>query len=226
VTVAHGSMMLKRIIAALRPGLVLLAVFVVIGFALIAYQGVRTLQTLTAVEAARDQWQRPTDVIGALNLKDGSVVVDFGAGAGYFALKLSDAIGARGQVIAVDLRRFSLFFLRVRAFLRRKPNIRIIVGDPDDPHLAAAAVDSILIANTYHELTKPQSILRHLSRALRPGGRLVIVDHAEGIEQHHVLPGVTESDLRHEGFEIVIREDKFIQRPGDDLWWLIVAAKP
>ena len=218
--------MLKRIIGALRPGLVLLAVFLVVGLAGIAYQGVRTLQTLTAVEADRDQWQRPEDVIRRLNLKDGSVVVDLGSGAGYFTLKLSDAVGPRGEVVAVDLRQFSLLFLRIRAFLRRKNNIRIIVGHPDNPHLAAATVDSVLIANTYHELIEPQSILRHISRALRQGGRLVIVDRSEGAEDHRVLPEVVEAGLRNEGFELTSREDTFIRRPGDDLWWLIVATRP
>ena len=100
------------------------------------------------------------------------------------------------------------------------------MGDPDDPHLAASTVDSILIANTYHELTKPRTILRHLSRALRQGGRLVIADRSEGVEQHHVSPGLVEADLRNEGFEIILREDIFIQRPGDDSWWLIVANQP
>src|SRR5262245_25280741 len=122
---------LKAFSAVFRPALALLAVFLIIGVAGIAYQFVRTLQTLTRVEAERDRWQRPEDVIRALTLTDGSVVVDFGSGAGYFALKLSDTVGPKGTVIAVDLRRFSLLFLRLRAFLHGKHNIRIIVGETD-----------------------------------------------------------------------------------------------
>src|SRR5438132_11366974 len=139
--------MLKRIIGALRPGLVLLAVFLVVGLAGIAYQGVRTLQTLTAVEADRDQWQRPEDVIRRLNLKDGSVVVDLGSGAGYFTLKLSDAVGPRGEVVAVDLRQFSLLFLSIRAYLRRKKIFQIIVGHPDKPLLTAVYDVSVIITS-------------------------------------------------------------------------------
>jgi SAM-dependent methyltransferase len=218
--------MLRRLASFVRPALVLLAVFLVVGFAGIAYQGVRTLQTLNAVEADRDQWQRPADVIHALDLKDGSIVVDLGSGAGYFALKLSDALGGRGEVIAVDLRKVSLLFLRIRAFLQGKHNIRIIVGEPDDPHLASDTVDSVLIANTYHELTEPQSILRHVSGALRHRGHLVIVDRSEGDENHHISPEGVEADLRKEGFEITSRDGFFIHRPGEDFWWLIVATKP
>lgn len=62
-----------------------------VGLAGVGYQGIRTLQRLKAVEAERDRWQHPADVIQALNLKTGDVVIDFGSGAGYFALKLSDA---------------------------------------------------------------------------------------------------------------------------------------
>src|SRR5262245_53969736 len=120
--------MFQHVASIFRPALVLLAGFLLVGFAGIAYEGIRTLQRLTAVEAARDQWQRPADIIRALNLKDRSTVVDFGSGAGYFALKLSDAVGSKGEVIAVDLRTVSLFFLRVRAFLQGKHNIRIVVG--------------------------------------------------------------------------------------------------
>jgi predicted methyltransferase len=218
--------MLNRIAGVLRPALVLLAIFLVIGFGAIAFRGIRTLQTLTAVEAERDQWQRPGDVIQALDLKQGSTVVDLGSGAGYFTLKLSGVVGARGRVIAVDLRRFSLVFLDLRALLHGGQNIQIVVGDPDDPHLPDNKVNSVLIANTYHELTVPESILRHMSQALRPGGRLVIVDRSEGGEQHRISPDSVEMDLRKQGFEIMSRDDGFIKRTGDEAWWLIVAAKP
>jgi ubiquinone/menaquinone biosynthesis C-methylase UbiE len=225
--------MLKRIGNLIRPALVLLAVFLVFGIAIVAYQGIRTLQQLNAVEAERDQWQRPADVIGPLNLKSGGVVVDLGSGAGYFALKLSDVAGPMGRVVAVDLRKLSLLFLRVRAFLRGKRNIQIIVGETDNPHLSTGDADSVLIANTYHELSDPHAILRHIRRALRPEGRLVIVDRAppasedprESAAHHHTTVETVEADLRNEGFSIINRQDVFIHPPGDEVWWLIVASK-
>jgi ubiquinone/menaquinone biosynthesis C-methylase UbiE len=76
---------------------------------------------------------------------------------------------------AIHLRRLSLFFLRIRALRQNKHNIRIVVGEQDDPHLASAEADSVLIANTYRELTDRRSILGHILRSLRPGGRLVVV---------------------------------------------------
>jgi ubiquinone/menaquinone biosynthesis C-methylase UbiE len=222
----------KPLGSVFRPALVLSGLFLVVGFAGVAFQAIRTLQRLTIVEAERDQWQRPSDVIRALDLKHGSVVVDFGSGAGYFTLKLSNVVANTGEVVAVDLRSLSLLFLRIRALVQRKHNIRMIIGDPDNPHLSAAAVDAVLISNTYHELSNPESILRHLSRALRPGGRLVIVDpgptHADSLEnpEHSSAPETVEADLRREGFEILNRDASFIKGPREESWWLIVAAKP
>ena len=60
-----------------------------------AYQGLNTLSRLNVVEAERDQWQRPSDVIKALDLRPGNVVVDLGCGSGYFTLKLSAAVGQK-----------------------------------------------------------------------------------------------------------------------------------
>ena len=82
------------------------------------YRGIQTLNALDQIERERDHWQRPSDVIQALNLHEGSVAVDFGSGVGYFALKLSPVVGKRGSVVAEDIRRESLAFLRIRALVR------------------------------------------------------------------------------------------------------------
>jgi ubiquinone/menaquinone biosynthesis C-methylase UbiE len=134
---------------------------------------------LKVVESERDRWQRPSDVIEALKLKQGNAVADVGSGAGYFALKLSRAVGSSGKVLAVDIRKLPLVFLWIRAFLRSQHNIRIRVGDPDDPRLPAGIVDAVLIANTYHEFANPELMLDHISRSLRLGGRLVVLDRSD-----------------------------------------------
>src|SRR5262245_23786049 len=108
----------KGLSNVLRPALVLLGLFLLIGFAGVAFQSIRTLQRLRIVEADRDEWQRPSEVIRRLNLKRDNVVIDFGSGAGYFALKLSDVVGDKGKVVAVDIRSLSLLFLRMRALLQ------------------------------------------------------------------------------------------------------------
>src|SRR6202047_713282 len=90
-----------------------------------AYQGLNTLPRLNVVEAERDQWQRPSDVIQALDLSPGNVVVDLGCGSGYFTLKLSAPVGKSGRVLAEDIRRLPLVFLWLRKFQRSLHNVSI-----------------------------------------------------------------------------------------------------
>jgi predicted methyltransferase len=196
----------------------------------VLYSGINTLQRLEVVESERDQWQRPLDVLRALDLREGATVVDLGSGAGYFALKLSPAVGMRGQVLAVDLRRLSLSFLWTRALLRGQRNVHVIVGEEDNPRLPTSTVDTVLICNTYHEFSNPELMLNHIFRSLRPGGHIVVVDRApratEAEHTHEVPLTVVEGELRQKGFKIVSQDDHFIARPGDELWWLLVARKP
>lgn len=203
---------------------------------LVIYDGVQTLRILTVVERERDRWQRPQDILRALALQPGSIVVDLGSGAGYFALKLSPVVGPRGTVLAVDVRRESLAFLWIRRFLRDARNVGVIHGEPDDPHLPAGAADAVLIANTYHELSTPGPILDAVLKAMKPGARLVIVDRTARHEtapsatrdaSHHGVPlDLVDDEIRRHGFETISRDNRFIDRPeDDDVWWIIVARR-
>ncbi len=220
-----------------RITLFLIASFLVVLGLVVLYRGIATLNALDQIEGGRDVWQRPGDVIQALALKDGDVVVDLGSGAGYFALKLSPIVGKHGSVIAVDILEEPLLFLWTRAFLRNQQNIHVIHGDTDNPRLQTDMADAVLIANTYHEFTKPKSLLDHLFQSLKHSGRLVILDHnsragateSREIEsQHHEIhPELVDAEIRRAGFEVISRQDRFIDRRDDEhVWWLIVARRP
>jgi SAM-dependent methyltransferase len=137
-------------------------------------------------------------------------------------LKLSPAVGSGGTVYAVDIRRLRLAFLWVRSFTRRQRNVHTVVGEPDNPHLPKA-VDAVLIANTYHELDDAAAILNQISQSLVSGGRLVITDPAQ-TEHGRLAPDTVEAELRRQGFQIVGREQEFVDQPMGP-WWLIVASK-
>jgi ubiquinone/menaquinone biosynthesis C-methylase UbiE len=212
-----------------RLVLLLLSALVVFIAMCVLYSAIDTLRQLAVIESERDQWQRPVEVLRALDLRPGNTVVDLGSGAGYFALKLSPIVGKEGQVLAVDIRKLSLSFLWIRAFLSQKRNLHLILSDEDNPRLPPGTVDAVLIANTFHELRDPKVILDHVSRSLRAGGRLVIVDRSpptNGSHVHEVERSSVEAELREVGFEIVQSQDPFINRLGDDPWWLTVARKP
>ena len=198
------------------------------------YSALQTISHLNVVEAERDQWQRPPDIIEALDLKPGNVVVDLGCGSGYFTLKLSSPVGRSGRVVAEDIRRLPLMFLWVRAAQRGEHNVRIVVGEPTDPHLPTH-VNAVLILNTYYEFTDSHSILVHVGQSLIPTGRLVVVDREPKLAssavsetaEHEISAERVENELRQANFEIVNRQDHFIEHDSyGENWWLIVARKP
>jgi ubiquinone/menaquinone biosynthesis C-methylase UbiE len=216
----------------IRVALFLVAVVVVVALLSLLYKSINTIYVLNAVEAERDQWQKPSAVISPLNLKNGDVVADVGSGAGYFSLKLSPVVGPSGTVLAVDLRRLPLVFLWIRAFLAGLHNVRIHVGESDDPHLPVGTVDAALIANTYHEFAAPELMLDHVFKSLRPGGRLVVIDRSptsdesgsEAEHHHQISRAAVEAQFRQKGLEILKREDQFIRR-RDEQWWLLIAQR-
>lgn len=193
-----------------------------------------TLKQLDVIEADRDQWQRPSQVLEALNLKNGNSVVDIGGGSGYFFLRLSDPVGANGEVIAEDIRRLPLSFLWIRALWKGKRNISVRLVEADDPHLDPKSVDAVLISNTYHEFIAPLNILDHVRQALPPGGRIVIIDRSSrptsgqtAIQEHEVASGQVEKDLLQAGFLVNVCSDNFIEKdPEGESWWMIVAHHP
>jgi len=219
----------------LRVALLLALATGVIGALASTQWVIGALRRVEAVEGERDRWQRPEDVIRSLALGEGMAVVDLGSGVGYFALKLAERVGDSGRVLAVDVRRFPLAFLRLRAVLRARRNIEFVRGEPDDPHLPPGTIDAVLVANTFHELEDEASILGRVREALRPGGRLVVVDPAPDVAEtggrgprahRHESPGSAEARLRRAGFEIASRDDRFIEGGGHGSWWLIVARRP
>ena len=118
--------------------------------------------------------------------------------------------------------------------IRHEPNVTIVHGALNDPRLPAN-VNSVLISNTYHEFTDSHSILVRVYQALVQSGRLVIVDRAPqpasgGITEsteHEISAAPAEGELRKTQFEIVNRQDHFIDSdPDRKSWWLIVARKP
>ena len=205
------------------------------------YQLAQTLYQLQLAEGERDRWQRPGDVIDSLNLKEGDIVADVGCGVGYFSLKLAPKVADHGSALAEDILARSLAILWIRTLLNHQSNIRVIHGDLDDPHLPKGGVDAVLIANSYHEFTKPVAILEHTFRALRSQGRLVVLDRGprsyQGesreiqTQRYQIAASIAEDEIRQRGFEVISRDDRFIdrpatERPDDHVWWLIVARKP
>ncbi|MGE0520438.1 MAG: class I SAM-dependent methyltransferase [Candidatus Binatia bacterium] len=144
-------------------------------------------------DPARDAWQKPAELVAALQIPAGAAVADLGAGTGYFSRYLSAAVGADGAVLAVEVEPALVAHLRERAERERTPNVTPILASTDSARLPPASVDLILVVDTYHHFDHRGTYLPRLRRALRPGGRVAIVDWKpgdlpEGPAPDHKLP--------------------------------------
>lgn len=124
----------------------------------------------------RDAWQKPDQVVAALELKKGEFVADIGAGTGYFARRFAKAVAPGGRVYAVDIAADILEYLREQAHKQGFDNIETIVSRPDDPLLPRNSVDLAFFCDTTHHVANRVQFYQKLRPALRNGGRMAIVD--------------------------------------------------
>lgn len=124
----------------------------------------------------RDSWQKPDDVVQALELRPGQTVADIGSGSGYFTVRFANAVGTSGKVFGVDVDEGLIEYLRDRAAKQDLPQIETIHGAPDDPKLEPDSVDLIFICNVVHHIENRPEYYSKLARALHSDGRLAIVD--------------------------------------------------
>jgi ubiquinone/menaquinone biosynthesis C-methylase UbiE len=127
-------------------------------------------------DPARDEWQKPEEVVRALKLQPGQVVADIGAGTGYFTRRFAQAVGPTGKALAVDIEPGMVRYVRERAAHEGQENLEAVQCQPDDPNLAPAGVDGIVIVDTIHHIDNRGDYYSKLARALRPGGWLAIID--------------------------------------------------
>jgi precorrin-6B methylase 2 len=127
--------------------------------------------------AERDQEEQPALAVDALQLKGGETVVDFGAGSGYYTFKLARAVGPRGTVLAVDVEPKMLDFIRKRAARENLTNVGLLQSTASDPRLPTNRVDLLLMVDVYHELEFPYEVMRKIHAALKPGGRVALVEY-------------------------------------------------
>jgi SAM-dependent methyltransferase len=162
------------------------------------------------LEAGRDEWQQPEAVLALLGIADGGVVADLGAGTGYFTERLARRVGATGRVIAIEIDREALQQLGARFPRGGDAPVLVHPGLPTDPLLDPSSIDAALLVDTFHELQAPVATRRALRRALRPGGRVVVVDRpaADFVPDAHAIPeGRVVADAEEAGFHVRERRD-------------------
>ncbi len=136
-----------------------------------------TREQPVAKEDDRDAWQKPAEVIALLGIVPGSTIADLGSGSGYFTDRLASATGASGKVFAVDVDPVINAALGQRLEKAGVRNVAIITSEVGDARLPLGSVDLVFVSNTYHHLPEPEAYFKSLTKALRDGARVAILEY-------------------------------------------------
>ena len=124
----------------------------------------------------RDREEKTSRLVQNLPLQPGNMVADIGAGTGYFSFRLAERL-PQGTVMAVDIQQEMLDIIESRKLEGYSGNVETVLGTERDPKLRAASVDLILLVDAYHEFSWPREMGEAMSMALKPGGRLILVEY-------------------------------------------------
>ena len=159
----------------------------------------------------RDKWQKPDQIMDALRIADGSTVADIGAGAGWFTIRLARRVGPRGTVYAQDVQRQMLEAIRRRVAREGLENVQTRLGNDHDTGLPPRALDAVLVVDVYPEVDGPVQFLTSLTAALKPNGRIGIVNYKPGASgpgpapDERVEQTAVEADVRAAGLRVLSR---------------------
>jgi ubiquinone/menaquinone biosynthesis C-methylase UbiE len=157
----------------------------------------------------REREESPDLAVRLLRIPRGATVADIGAGSGYFTVRLARAVGDKGRVYATDLQPGMLELLQKNIARERLANVTPVLGTVADPRLPEASIDLVLMVDVYHELSQPQTMLRRIREALKPDGRLALIEYrAEDPDvpirpEHKMTKAQVRLEVEHEGFRQV-----------------------
>jgi len=156
-------------------------------------------------DPARDEWQKPHEVIRALGLAPDAVVADIGSGTGYFSVHLAHAL-PKGRVYGVDTEPGMVSYLAERARREGLANVISVPGRPGDPALPEK-VDLALLVDVYHHIGDREGYFRRLRGSLKPGGRVAIIDFSQtsqaGPPKHErITPVQVRAEMQRAGYTL------------------------
>ena len=178
--------------------------------------------------ASRIEEEQPERVLDAMGLRPGDVVADVGCGSGYYARRMARRVQPGGTVYCEDIQPEMLDIMRGHAAREGVRGIEAVLGTPTDPRLPGGAIDWIIIADVYHEMSDPGPMLAEIREALAPGGRVALLEYrvedgtGDQIKADHTM-SVRQvlAEWRAGGFELEALHD-FL--PGQHLFFFRVAA--
>jgi putative heme-binding domain-containing protein len=150
--------------------------------------------------ADRDKEERPDELLAALQVRPGATVADIGSGTGYFTWRLAQLVGPKGKVYAVDVQPEMLERTRQAVEKQNVQNVEYLLATDQSPRLPPQSIDLAFIAYAYHEFGDPESMMLAIRRALKPGGRVFVLEYAK---ESRIAPA---SPLHKMSFEEIRRE--------------------
>jgi len=160
----------------------------------------------------REAWQKPDQVMDSLQIAEGSVVADLGAGGGWFTIRLARRVGTYGRVYAEDIQRLMIEAIQRRVQREGLTNVVTKLGTKDDPGLPPGTLDAALIVDGFPEMENPIALLRNVARALKPNGLVGIIDYRDGQggpgpDEGRVSPATIISTAEAAGLRLVGQEN-------------------
>lgn len=160
---------------------------------------------------SRENYAQRHEIVAALELRAGMTVADVGAGTGLFTRLFAEKVGPKGKVYAVDIAEPFLQHIAAQARKSGHQHVVTVLSSQDETNLPAQSVDLVFLSDVYHHLEKPEKMLASIRRALRPGGRLVVVefDRVEGRSSSFVLKhvragqAVFRKEIEEAGFAVI-----------------------
>ena len=164
---------------------------------------------------ARDIYVKRREITQVVGLRPGEAVADIGAGTGLFTELFAEQVGPKGTVFAVDIGPAFLKHIVERAKQRgHEQLVKTVLNKPDSVELPPGSIDVAFLCDTYHHFEHPEKMLDSIQRALRPGGRLVVIDFdlrpncSEFVKQRARAPKeVYYGEITAAGFELIDRQD-------------------
>lgn len=160
---------------------------------------------------SREVFEKRQVILKACQIKRGEVVADIGAGTGLFTRLFSEAVGPHGRVIAVDISQKFLDHIRKVSRELDQKNVDVLLCTQDSTELPPESINAAFICDTYHHFEHPRKTMQSILRALKPGGRVILVDYRRisGVSSewtlNHVRAGqeTFEQEIQEAGFEKV-----------------------
>ena len=170
----------------------------------------------------RDERLQIGRVMDLLGITPGKSVADVGAGSGWFTVRAARRVGPGGMVYAEDINPKAIETIDARAKTEKLPNIRTVLGTPDDVKLAPGSVDAVLLLKVYHEIAHPAVVMRELRAALKPGGRVGIIDRNGNGADHGLDRAVVEREMKADGFSLQGKYH-FTKADGQDYFLVFIS---